>query len=292
MSDILQQLIEKILHKCPEEGAYTTSIDGFKYYRRNNPTQMGHCFYSPMALLILQGEKQVVIGSQEYTYHAGDCLISSIEMPTAGKVIKATQDEPFLTMSLNFDEHILSSLVSEITETTSKQSTKKGIGIIKADDRLLSAFDRLLDLEKSPTDCKVMAPMILKEIHYLLLTSDIGNLLRCVSIKDTHNNQIAKAISFLKNNFRNPLKVDVLSRQFNMSESSFYRNFNKVTGLSPLQYQKHLRLYEAQRLMLTEGMDASSVAYDVGYESPSQFNREYKRMFGEPPITNIKKLRA
>jgi AraC-like DNA-binding protein len=291
MTDTAKNLTNKLMQKYPESGEFNTAVPGLKCYRKNHTTQVGHCFYSPMALLILQGEKQVLIGSEEYTYHAGDCLISSIEMPTAGRIVKASEKEPFITVALNFDESILSSLAYEVPPTPFEQKAEKGVGIIKADDRLLSAFERLLDLEDSKNDLKVMAPMILREIHYLLLTSELGSLLRSVSVKDTHNNQISKAISFMKDNFRNPLKIDILSKQFNMSESSFYRNFNKVTSLSPLQYQKRLRLYEAQRLMLAEGKDASSVAYDVGYESPSQFNREYKRMFGEPPITNIKRLK-
>ena len=136
-----------------------------------------------------------------------------------------------------------------------------------------------------------MATMIIKELHYLLLTSPLGDILRSVNTKGSHNNQIANAIAWLKENYREPLKIDKLAQKFNMAESSFYRHFNKVTSLSPLQYQKQLRLYEAQRLMLSENFQAEEAAYEVGYESASQFNREYKRMFGTPPKTNVNQIK-
>ena len=134
--------------------------------------------------------------------------------------------------------------------------------------------------------------MIIKEIHYLLLTSPLGNILRSVNTKGSQNNQIFNAISWLKQNYRQPLKIDELAQKFNMAGSSFYRHFSKVTSLSPLQYQKRLRLYEAQRLMLSENLDAANAAYEVGYESASQFNREYKRMFGTPPKTNVNQMKS
>ncbi len=136
-----------------------------------------------------------------------------------------------------------------------------------------------------------MAPMIIKEIHYLLLTSPLGDILRSVNTKGSRNNQIADAIAWLKENYRQPLKIEELAHKFNMAGSSFYRHFSKVTSLSPLQYQKRLRLYEAQRLMLSENLDAANAAYEVGYESASQFNREYKRMFGMPPKTNVNRMK-
>ena len=133
--------------------------------------------------------------------------------------------------------------------------------------------------------------MIIKEIHYLLLTSPLGDILRSVNTKGSRNNQIADAIAWLKENYRQPLKIEELAHKFNMAESSFYRHFSKVPSLSPLQYQKRLRLYEAQRLMLSENLDAANAAYEVGYESASQFNREYKRMFGMPPKTNVNRMK-
>lgn len=165
------------------------------------------------------------------------------------------------------------------------------MGVTEADDALLDAFYRLISLLGQPERQKIMAPMIIKEIHYHLLTSPLGDILRSVNTKGSQNNQIANAIAWLKENYRHPLKIDELAQKFNMAESSFYRHFSKVTSLSPLQYQKQLRLYEAQRLMLSENFDAANAAYEVGYESASQFNREYKRMFGTPPKTNVNQIK-
>lgn len=165
------------------------------------------------------------------------------------------------------------------------------MGIAETDEALLDAFYRLISLLDRPERQKIMAPMIIKEIHYLLLTSPLGDILRSVNTKGSRNNQIADAIAWLKENYRQPLKIEELAHKFNMAESSFYRHFSKVTSLSPLQYQKRLRLYEAQRLMLSENLDAANAAYEVGYESASQFNREYKRMFGMPPKTNVNRMK-
>ena len=165
------------------------------------------------------------------------------------------------------------------------------MGIAETDEALLDAFYRLISLLDRPERQKIMAPMIINDIHYLLLTSPLGDILRSVNTKGSRNNQIADAIAWLKENYRQPLKIEELAHKFNMAESSFYRHFSKVTSLSPLQYQKRLRLYEAQRLMLSENLDAANAAYEVGYESASQFNREYKRMFGMPPKTNVNRMK-
>ncbi len=166
------------------------------------------------------------------------------------------------------------------------------MGVADVDEVLTDAFYRLVCLLDTPDKQRVMAPMILKEIYFLILPSPLGDILRSANTSGSHNNQIAHAVSWLKVNFRKPLKIDEFAQKFNMAESSFYRHFSKVTSLSPLQYQKKLRLYEAHRLMLSENMDVANAAYEVGYESPSQFNREYKRLFGIPPKTNIVRLKA
>ena len=271
-------------------GLLQTGIKGFGIALRTAPTTNQHCLYKPMAILVLQGKKQTVLGSESFTYTENKLLVNSIDIPTVSSIVEASPEKPFMTLILDLDSYIVSRLVSE-SGCTQCAAARRGMGIADADEAILDAFYRLILLLDQPERQKVMAPMIIREIHYLLLTSPLGDILRAINTKGSQNNRMANAINWLKENYRQPLKIDELAQKFNMAESSFYRHFNKVTSLSPLQYQKQLRLYEAQRLMLAENFDAAEAAYEVGYESASQFNREYKRMFGMPPKTNVNRIK-
>lgn len=275
----------------PAPGILQTGIKGFSAALRTAPTSNQHCFYKPMAILVLQGKKQTVLGSEKFTYNENQLVVTSIDIPTVGSIVEASPEKPFMTLIFDLDNYVISQLLSE-GSYPQNEAARRGMGIIDADESLLDAFSRLTALVGQPERQKVMAPMIIKEIHYLLLTSPLGDILRTINTKGSQNNQIANAISWMKENYRRPLKIDELAQKFNMAESSFYRHFSKVTTLSPLQYQKKLRLHEAQRLMLAENFDAAKAAYEVGYESASQFNREYKRMFGTPPKTNVNQIKS
>ena len=285
-SDLLKN---KVLQLFKTPGMFQTEIKGLQVSLRTEPSFNQYCFYKPMAIMVLQGEKQTVLGSEKFTYTANQLVVTSIDIPTVGSIVEASPEKPFMTVILELDNYIIGQLRSE-EPILSHDAARRGMGITEADETVSDAFYRLVSLLEQPERQKVMAPMIVREIHYLLLTSPLGDILRSVNTKGSQNNQIANAIAWLKENYRQPLKVDELARRFNMAESSFYRHFGKVTSLSPLQYQKRLRLYEAQRLMLSENFDAANAAFEVGYESPSQFSREYKRMFGEPPKTNVNRI--
>lgn len=272
-------------------GILQTGIKGFSAALRTAPTSNQHCFYKPMAILVLQGKKQTVLGSEKFTYNENQLVVTSIDIPTVGSIVEASPEKPFMALIFDLDNYVISQLLSE-GSSPQNEAARRGMGIIDADESLLDAFSRLTALVGQPERQKVMAPMIIKEIHYLLLTSPLGDILRTINTKGSQNNRIANAISWMKENYRRPLKIDELAQKFNMAESSFYRHFSKVTTLSPLQYQKKLRLHEAQRLMLAENFDAAKAAYEVGYESASQFNREYKRMFGTPPKTNVNQIKS
>lgn len=267
-----------------------TDIPGFSASMRTAPTVNQHCFYQPMVILVLQGKKNVVFGTEKMTYQEGQFAIASVDIPTIGSIIEASPEKPFLTLILELDSYVISQLLSE-GAYPQFETARRGSGVADADEALTDAFLRLLSLTGQSERQKVMAPMIIKEIHYLLLTSPLGGILCSVNTKGSQNNQIANAIAWLKNNFRESLNMEDLAQRFNMAASSFYRHFNKVTSLSPLQYQKQLRLHEARRLMISENISAENAAYEVGYESASQFNREYKRMFGMPPKTNINQIK-
>lgn len=283
-------LKNRVQELFPAPGILQTGIKGFSAALRTAPTSNQHCFYKPMAILILQGKKQTILGSEKFTYNENQLVVTSIDIPTIGSIVEASPEKPFMTLIFDLDNYVISQLLSE-GNYPQHETARRGMGIADADENLLDAFSRLAALVGQPERQKIMAPMIIKEIHYLLLTSPLGDILRTINTKGSQNNQIANAIAWMKENYRHPLKIDELAQKFNMAESSFYRHFSKVTTLSPLQYQKKLRLHEAQRLMLSENYDAANAAYEVGYESASQFNREYKRMFGTPPKTNVNRIK-
>lgn len=286
----LDLLKNKLQSLFPEPGMFQTGINGFRASLRTEPTFNQHCFYNPMVILILQGQKKAILGSTDFTYQEKQLVVTSIDIPTVSSISEASKEKPFMTLILDLDNYLISQLLSE-EHYVQEQTPPRTMGIAEADEPLLEAFYRLLSLVEQPERQKVMAPMIIREIHYLLLTSSLGDILRSVNMKGSRNSQIAGAIAWLKENYRQTLHIEQLAQKFNMAESSFYRHFNKVTSLSPLQYQKRLRLYEAQRLMFAENIDAANAAYQVGYESTSQFNREYKRMFGLPPKANVNQMK-
>jgi len=280
----------KIRQFCAKPGIQQTDIKGFRMALKTAPTVNQHCFYHPMAMVVLQGKKQTVLGSQSFTYQENHLVVTSIDIPTVGSIVEASLDKPFMTLIMDLDNDVINQLLSE-SGYLKTEPVRRGMGVADVDAALLDAFIRLINLLEQPEHQKVMVPIIIKEIHYLLLASPLGDILRSANIKGSQNNQIAKAIEWLKINYTESLKIDELAQKFNMAQSSFYRHFGKVTSLSPLQYQKQLRLHEAQRLMLTENFSAENACYAVGYESASQFNREYKRMFGLPPKANVRQMR-
>ena len=280
-----------ILGKMPTEGNIPSSIKGVRFVRRNNPTEFLRCFYNPACIFVLQGKKHMLYGENNLIYGKGQYVVSCTDIPVSSRVLEASFDEPFVTIILEFDSNLISNLLLETKISQLVANNEKCLAVADTDESLLDAFYRLAQIIENPQD-EILSSMIIKEIYYRLLTGPLGNQLRMINTKGTRSNQIAQAISFLKDNFRQKLNIEDIAQQVNMAPSSFYRNFRKVTQVSPLQYQKQLRLYEAQRLMLTGEHNAESASYLVGYESPTQFSREYKKMFGAPPKTDVKNLVA
>lgn len=283
-------LKEKLLRHMPGPGKYPTDIEELGLTRREEGNQSENCFYGPSVGIIVQGTKRAVIGSDAYTYGEGQCLVTGVDMPSSFYVVGASPQRPFLAVGLNLDKYLITRLAAEIPPAPDPDSYK-GVFVADVDADMLNAFLRLVDLLDKPGQIPVMAPLIIREIHYRLLVGPQGALLRRLNTLGTQSNQIAKAIVWLRTNYREPLSVDSLARQVNMATSTFHRHFKEVTSLSPLQFHKRLRLYEAQRLMLVENQDAAGAGLAVGYESPTQFSREYKRLFGEPPRRNVMGLR-
>ena len=280
-----------ILRNIPGVGNYPTSINGVRIVRRNNPTEFMRCFYNPSCILVLQGLKHMLYGNENLVYTKGQYVVSCTDIPVSSRVVEASDDKPFVVFILELDSNIISNLILETKLPKSIDTNPKALGIADTDNELLDAFYRLaLLIEKPESEQQIMSPIIIKEIYYRLLTGPLGNQLRLINTKGTRSNQIAQAISLIKERYSEKLNMDEVALSVNMAPASFYRNFKKVTQVSPLQYQKQLRLNEAQRLMLSGEHNAESASYIVGYESQTQFSREYKKMFGNPPKTDVKNL--
>lgn len=288
----LEQIKEKISKIYKEAGYYNTSVKGFKVSKREEPTELKKCFYTPLAILLLQGSKQTIFGDREYTFGAGQYMVCSVDIPLMSRIKNATKDNPCIGLVVELDSYLISQLMTEMNITDNEYSENSTcFAGSNADEGLINAFARLVELLEQPEDKqKILAPLVMKEIHYLLLSGPLGNLIKAANTNGNQYNQIAGAINLLKENYKEKINMDDLARSLNLAPSSFYRHFKKVTTVSPLQYQKQLRLYEAQRLMLTGEYNAEAASYIVGYESPTQFSREYKKMFGNPPKTDIKNL--
>lgn len=283
----------KCIARLTEKGElYTTAVPGLSLFRRNEPSDPISGIYEPSICLAVQGSKRVLLGEDTYVYDAHHYLITSVHLPTIVQIIEASPEKPYLGLRLKFDQKLISQLMvdSNLPQPRAQQSSR-GMATGEMTMPLVNAFLRLIDLLSEESDIPILAPIIQREIVYRLLVGDQGERLRQIASAGSQSHQISRAIDWLKNNFMQPLSIDDLAARVSMSCSTFHHHFRSMTALSPLQFQKQLRLQEARRLMLAERMDAANAAFEVGYESPSQFNREYSRLFGEPPLRDITKLR-
>ena len=279
--------------RCTQKGDLDpTPVPDLSLFRMNEPTGPFSATYEPSICIAVQGAKRVILGEDTYVYDAHNYLITSVHLPTIVQVIEASPEKPFLALRLKLDLKEISQLMvdSNLPPPRTKQSNR-GMATGEVTLPLLNAFQRLVDLLAEKQDLPFLAPVIQREIIYRLLVGEQGARLRQIASAGSKSQQIARAIDWLKRNFTQPLRIDDLAEQVNMSNTSFHNHFRSMTALSPLQFQKQLRLQEARRLMLAERMDAANAAFQVGYESPSQFSREYSRVFGAPPLRDITNLR-
>ncbi|EGQ7910743.1 TPA: AraC family transcriptional regulator N-terminal domain-containing protein [Vibrio parahaemolyticus] len=287
-----QKLAKLIDRWTGDANQYDTPISGLRFSRWTTPTPPTSYTHNPSICLIAQGRKRVLLGEESFIYDANHFLISSVDLPIIANIIEASEEQPYLGLIMELDLTEISQLIvdSELAFTQSKEA-QKGIAVGELSESLLDAFVRLAELLDEGQNIKILAPIIKREIFYRLLMSEQGTRLHQIVTAGSHSHQIAKAIDCLKNNFVKPLSVGDLASYTGMSKSSFYTHFRSMTSMTPLQFQKKLRLSEAHRLMLTENLDAMAATFKVGYESPSQFSREYSRLFGAPPSKDIKSLR-
>jgi len=271
---------------------FVTPIQTLKLFRRTAPSGSTRCIYDPGIALIVQGGKRVLLGEDTYTYDACRFLIAAVDLPAIAEVTAASAETPYLALWMTLDQRVLTELMVEgRLQPPRAEPTARGMAVGRADLPLLQAFQRLIDLLDQPADIPILAPLIQREILYRLLVGEQGARLWQIVSTGSQSHRIARAIDWLKTHTAEPLRVDELAASVQMSMSTFHHHFRALTAMSPLQYQKWLRLHEARRLMLTEHLDAATAAFRVGYESASQFGREYHRTFGAPPLRDITSLR-
>jgi AraC-like DNA-binding protein len=270
---------------------FASAIANLTFYRRERATQPCACLVEPSVAIVVQGAKRMLLETEAYAYDPHHFLITSLDLPANMQVVDASDDKPYLGLVLKLDSHMMADLMGQCTLPVKEPAAGRGMVLGHMTVPLLEAFNRLVCLLDDPNAIPILAPLIQREIFYRLLMSEQGARLRQVASVGSQSHRIARAIDWLKARFAEPLSVDDLAARAQMSTSSFHHHFRQLTAMSPLQYQKWLRLNEARRLMLTEHLDASSAAFEVGYESPSQFSREYSRTFGAPPRRDIEMLR-
>jgi AraC-like DNA-binding protein len=292
VSSELARLASATDRQAPADGLHQTPIPALAFYRASAPTEHIASMYEPCLCIIAQGAKEVLLGGEAYRYDPAHSLVVSVGLPVVSRVVEASPDRPCLAVRMTLDPAMVGELLADDVVAPSPGPPVRGLGVAPAGPQLLDAVNRLVALLDAPRDIGPLAPLVLREITYRVLTGPHGSWLRQVAMAGAPAQRIARAIRWLKKHFAEPIRVETLARQVRMSPSAFHLHFRAVTALSPLQYQKRLRLQEARRLMLGDGLDAAEAAFRVGYESPSQFSREYRRMFGAPPRRDVSALKA
>lgn len=273
-------------------GVHQTAISQLEFMRESAVSTAIYSVSEPLLAIVIQGKKEALLGEETYQYGVAQYLVVSVDLPLSGFVVEATPDTPYLGLKLNLDSVQLCDVIAHIRPSTGKQDTSvRGLFVSDADAALIDCTIRLTHLLDTPQDIPFLAPMIIREIYYRLLLGEQSEAVRQIATSGSNMQRVAAVIRLIQAHFTQSLRVEDLAEHANMSPSSFHRHFKEVTSMSPLQYQKQLRLLEARRLMLAESANATNAAYQVGYESPSQFSREYSRMFGVPPIKDIARLR-
>jgi AraC-like DNA-binding protein len=258
-------------------------MGGLLLLRRSTPSSLEASLYEPVLCLILQGRKEVSIGEQTLSFGPGECLLVSSDLPVCSRITKA----PYLALVLEVDVAGIRKLYDEVAESALDSGRAPAAVTHRADSGLIDALLRYLTLVDSPADAKVLGPLVSKEIHYRLLVAPFGGMLRSLLRHDSNASAIARAIGHIRGDLRSRIAIPELARRVGMSASSFHEHFKTITSTTPLQYQKELRLLEARRLLKTGVASVTTVAYDVGYESLSQFSREYTRKFGVAPSRDM-----
>ena len=292
-SPIRLELVRKLRRYLGPQVHKATAVPGFEVFSRTAPTPATSRLYAPSLGVILQGRKRIELGDEVYDFERMGSVLTSIDLPVVAQVTEASVETPYVACLLKLDiEAARQVIVDHDHEGPAGLRPGPAMAAGPVTAQLLSAFDRLFDLLSTPRDIPILGGLIQREILYRLLTSEQGARLREIVSSGSQTNHTATAVAWLRQHFRQPVRIQLLADIAGMGVSTFHHHFRAMTAMSPLQYQKRLRLHEARRLMLTQCLDAGSAALEVGYESATQFNREYNRLFGQPPRRDVKALRS
>ena len=293
MQNNRDELLERMARALSEDGALE-ALDGFFLARLTKPTESPLALYQPAFCFVVQGGKQVLVGDEVLRYDPGHYLLFTVDLPVIFRVEEASAEKPYFGMRLDLDPALVASVMMEAgAETRKGDASIKAIGVNPIDADLLDAVVRLVRLLDKPGEQRILAPLIKREIVYRLLAGGEGaRLAHLVASSQGDTRRISRAIGRLREHYNEPLKIEEVARELGMSVSGFHQHFKSVTSMSPLQFQKQIRLQEARRLMLGEDLDAASAGHRVGYEDPAYFSRDYKKLFGDPPQRDIARLRG
>ena len=286
------ELVERMARALPEDRILEV-FPGLFLGRASQPTEKVHSVIKPAFCIIAQGSKQVLLGEEVFRYDPGHYLISTVDLPIVSQVVEASGERPYFSIRLNLDASLVASVMMESgIEIKKGDASVKAMDVSSTDANVLDAVVRLVRLLETPDEIQVLAPLIIREIVYRLLRGEQGGRLSHLLASAGDARRISRAVEQLRENFDQPLRIDDIARELGMSVSGFHHHFKSVTAMSPLQFQKQIRLQEARRLMFGEDLDAASAGFRVGYEDPSYFSREYKKLFGAPPQRDIARLRG
>jgi AraC-like DNA-binding protein len=289
----LDHMIDIVRQHAPDERRVATAIPFLSLLRSSHPTPVTRGVLKPSCCVILQGHKRVHLSDEVLDYGPGEYLVVSVDMPASGHIVSATADKPYLLLNIELDPQEIAAIVLEAKIAIDSEQPVRGAFVGKTDDALQESLYQLVRLlQAPPAEAAFLAVGLKREIIYRLLTGAYGRQLYQNVVLDQQDRGISKAIAWLKDHYDQSIKVEDLAQATNMSVSSLHHRFKAVTTMGPMQYQKQLRLQQARNLLLNGDVDATTAAYKVGYESASQFSREYRRLFGAPPMQDIKKLRA
>ncbi|MDB5538371.1 MAG: AraC family transcriptional regulator [Devosia sp.] len=289
----LDELKAAIAQFATADGIQATPVEGMSLVRISHPSEPMHAVHHPSLCLVAQGRKRVIAGDRVLSYDGAHFLVVSVDTPVIGQVIEATAEAPYLCVKLDLDAAEIAALLIEAGGvSTAAVDAEPSVALSPVTPELLDAAIRLVRLLERPEDIAVMAPMIKREILFRLLRSDQATKLQQIALAESRLQQVNRAIGWIKLNYRDAFAIETVAAEARMSPSALHFHFKAVTAMSPLQYQKQLRLQEARRLMLSEALDAATAGHRVGYDSPSQFSREYARVFGAPPLRDVARLKT
>lgn len=285
------ELTERISQAIRNDGTIEP-MKGLHLKRSSSPSEPCHAVSVPAFCVIAQGSKEVLLGNDRYQYDRAHYLLATVELPVISQILEASQEQPYLSLRFDLNPTLVGSVMVEAGYPLPQRGANvKAIDVSPLDAPLLDAVVRVVRLLSAPGEAQVLMPLITREIIYRLLMGEQGTRLHHIAVLGGYTHHIARAVDLLRKDFNQPIKIESIAQELGMSVSGFHHHFKSVTAMSPLQFQKQLRLQEARRLMLGENFDATSAAYQVGYDDASHFNREYKRLFGTPPMRDVERLR-